>query len=295
MKNNGNSINSHCDKRLSKKVFGIFDNKIYVDINSYESDIKLHRHEFYEIVYVMRGTATHIINGEKQRACTGDLFLLNYNTAHTFEEMSHDFKITVISFLPELIDESLTDSQSANDMLIFLINREIFENESNNGYISLHASSEEFGDLLGQIYNQYISQNEYKSFILKNLLSVVLCRIYRMAFEKYQPSGNSFAEIKNYINNHYCEPLHLKELARTVMLSPSYLSAKFKLKFGVSISDYISAKRIEKACELILKTDKPVSAVMNEVGINDSKFFYKTFKFYTGMTPGDYRKANRRG
>jgi len=35
---------------------GIADTKIYIDINSYEQDLKLHYHEFYEIVYVMCGS-----------------------------------------------------------------------------------------------------------------------------------------------------------------------------------------------------------------------------------------------
>ena len=98
-------------RRVSKQFNGIADTKIYIDINSYEQDLKLHYHEFYEIVYVMCGSATHIINGEAHSACMGDLFLL-ITIRRTLVDVSSNYKMISISFLPDIVDPSLADSQN---------------------------------------------------------------------------------------------------------------------------------------------------------------------------------------
>ena len=281
-------------RRVSKQFNGIADTKIYIDINSYEQDLKLHYHEFYEIVYVMCGSATHIINGEAHSACMGDLFLLNYDTAHTLVDVRSNYKMISISFLPDIVDPSLADSQNVNDLLMFLINEEIFEHDSNAGFIVLHACAKEFETMLEEMYSEYANQRDYSPFILRHLMSVVLGRVYRIASQKYEISSqDNLTGVMHYIDQNYMRPCKLSDLAKIALLSPSYLSAQFKIRFGVSISDYIHMKRMENACSLMKTTDDSILAIMREVGYNDPKNFYRIFKSHTGMTPGDYRESCR--
>ena len=281
-------------RRVSKQFNGIADTKIYIDINSYEQDLKLHYHEFYEIVYVMCGSATPIINGEAHSACMGDLFLLNYDTAHTLVDVSSNYKMISISFLPDIVDPSLADSQNVHDLLMFLINEEIFEHDSNAGFIVLHACAKEFETMLEEMYSEYANQRDYSPFILRHLMSVVLGRVYRIASQKYEISSqDNLTGVMHYIDQNYMRPCKLSDLAKIALLSPSYLSAQFKIRFGVSISDYIHMKRMENACSLMKTTDDSILAIMREVGYNDPKNFYRIFKSHTGMTPGDYRESCR--
>lgn len=148
--------------------------------------------------------------------------------------------------------------------------------------------------MLEEMYSEYANQRDYSPFILRHLMSVVLGRVYRIASQKYEISSqDNLTGVMHYIDQNYMRPCKLSDLAKIALLSPSYLSAQFKIRFGVSISDYIHMKRMENACSLMKTTDDSILAIMREVGYNDPKNFYRIFKSHTGMTPGDYRESCR--
>jgi YesN/AraC family two-component response regulator len=58
---------------------------------------------------------------------------------------------------------------------------------------------------------------------------------------------------------------------------------------GMTLINYINSKRVIKAKELLLKTNKNVTAIAEEVGFKSAPYFYRTFKKYVGLTPSEYR------
>jgi YesN/AraC family two-component response regulator len=55
--------------------------------------------------------------------------------------------------------------------------------------------------------------------------------------------------------------------------------------------DYLAKLRIEKARELLLKTQLNIDTIAEQVGHVNKAYFSKVFKKFTGVTPGEYRKA----
>jgi two-component system response regulator YesN len=78
-------------------------------------------------------------------------------------------------------------------------------------------------------------------------------------------------------------------LADVFKMNRSWMSSKFKEKFGESISDYIVKLRIEKAKEL-LKTDKNINAIAEEVGFSGKTVYCRAFKKYENITSNEYRQ-----
>jgi AraC-like DNA-binding protein len=74
-----------------------------------------------------------------------------------------------------------------------------------------------------------------------------------------------------------------------VELSPSYLSRLFKQNLGVSVSDYIREKKIEKAENLLKYSDKSLIDIANYLAFSSQSHFIKTFEKYEGLTPKKYR------
>ena len=62
---------------------------------------------------------------------------------------------------------------------------------------------------------------------------------------------------------------------------------------GLTFTQYLTALRIGKAKELLEATEMRSSQIAQEVGYNDSHYFSYLFKKTTGMTPSEYRRANR--
>ena len=73
-------------------------------------------------------------------------------------------------------------------------------------------------------------------------------------------------------------------------LSESYLSNVFKKQYDTTIGTYINKLRMEKAKELLLQPGAKVSQVAAQVGFDDTDYFTKRFRQYTGLTPTEYRR-----
>ena len=78
-------------------------------------------------------------------------------------------------------------------------------------------------------------------------------------------------------------------LFRSTGLSESYLSRVFKQNLGVSISDYIREKKIEKATHLLKYSDKPIIDIANYLSFSSQSHFIQIFEGFMGLTPKKYR------
>ena len=99
----------------------------------------------------------------------------------------------------------------------------------------------------------------------------------------------------NYIDANYDKPITLAEIARASHLSASRLAHIFKEQMGITLIDYLTGVRIEKAKELLLATDQSCTEICFQVGYNNQSYFTRTFKSVAGMTPRRFRIQNRRG
>ena len=72
-------------------------------------------------------------------------------------------------------------------------------------------------------------------------------------------------------------------------MSSAYFSTKFKEYNGISLSQYIAKKRVQKAVRKLENSDKTVLSIAQNCGFFSSSNFYKAFKKYTGKVPTDYR------
>jgi two-component system response regulator YesN len=98
----------------------------------------------------------------------------------------------------------------------------------------------------------------------------------------------------NYIDANYDKPVTLAEIARASHLSVSRLAHIFKEQMGITIIDYLTNVRIERAKQLLLSTDQNCTEICFQVGYNNQSYFTRTFKELVGMTPRQFREKNLR-
>lgn len=81
-----------------------------------QMDMESHNHDFFELVYVMKGTAVHTLNKEEGVLTEGDYFIMDYGSVHSYAK-SEDFTLVNCIFLPEVIDETMTGCRSLDELL----------------------------------------------------------------------------------------------------------------------------------------------------------------------------------
>ncbi len=96
------------------------------------------------------------------------------------------------------------------------------------------------------------------------------------------------------IQESYMENITLQSLAQKYHISESRLSIRLKELQGMSFSKLLTAKRIQKAKELLADERLSVEQIAGMVGYNDYYYFTKVFKRTTGISPSKYRKGLER-
>lgn len=104
-----------------------------------------------------------------------------------------------------------------------------------------------------------------------------------------QETGNVVYTIKNIIHTRYGENLSISSLAGEVYLTPAYICMLFKQDTGMTINEYLTAVRIEKAKELLRKGSYKMFEIATFVGYSDHKYFSKLFKKHTGVNPSEFK------
>jgi YesN/AraC family two-component response regulator len=92
-----------------------------------------------------------------------------------------------------------------------------------------------------------------------------------------------------YIERQLHHEISLKDLAAYADRSRAYLSALFKQETGLSLKEYITAKRLEEAKQLLRETAIPITEIAETLGFNSWSYFSRVFKKRAGEQPGQYR------
>lgn len=114
-----------------------------------------------------------------------------------------------------------------------------------------------------------------------------------MEKEKWEETGNLYAQMEQYIEQNYHIRISLDEIASALHANGSYLSRLYKNKTGKNLFDAILDRRIEAAREYLIHTDMKTYEISKSVGIEDSGYFSKMFKKKTGISPKEFRKRER--
>jgi AraC-like DNA-binding protein len=84
----------------------------------------------------------------------------------------------------------------------------------------------------------------------------------------------------------------LNTAAEAFNITPAYFNRLFKKYQQTSYSEFLNEYRLAKACEMLVETNEPVTAVSNAVGISNTTYFYTLFKKIHNCTPQQYRTTH---
>lgn len=99
------------------------------------------------------------------------------------------------------------------------------------------------------------------------------------------------AEIMEWIRINSKEGLSVSKVAQAFNYNPNYLSNAFKKHTGLSLLDYITRTKIDRAKKFLFSSNEPIKIIANHSGFADDKYFMKVFKRVEGVTPSQYRDA----
>jgi AraC-like DNA-binding protein len=106
--------------------------------------------------------------------------------------------------------------------------------------------------------------------------------------------SDGLARAREHIDRHFAKALTIEKLAAMARLSPFHFIRAFRAAYGETPHQYLRARRLERAKELLATTTFPVTEVCDKVGFHSPGSFTTLFRRQTGETPGEYRAARRK-
>lgn len=110
--------------------------------------------------------------------------------------------------------------------------------------------------------------------------------------EKYRIKGMPPAIIRAYheLLSNVTSEVKLNDLAAMINMSPNYFSSLFKKWIGISFTQFRALTRVNYSLTLLTATDKSISEIADELGFSDQAYFTNIFKYFTKVTPGQFRR-----
>ncbi|QHW30556.1 AraC family transcriptional regulator [Paenibacillus rhizovicinus] len=259
-----------------------------------QAELPDHLHDWHEIIYVHGGAGTFFINHTFYEMQAGDLYLIPGNTIHkTLPHPDEPITSSVVFFSGQFVQASAAGIDSFSFLQCFDTAR------ANRSYKLelLPAERQRLEGLFGDMQEELAArQPGFRQAILLLLQTVLLHTNRKLnPGNRMQPyAGSRPAWLQNALNEidaHLPQSLHLSALASHASVSPSYFSRMFKQHTGLGVTEYIVAKRIMHAKELLAETDRTVAEIAASCGFESLPHFYRMFKKVAGNTPAHYKRS----
>ena len=154
---------------------------------------------------------------------------------------------------------------------------------------ALNPDYEKVGDIVDFDITKTVNNCEkLNSYLWEYLLEPLFATICSQAKDR-----DMMQQIIEYLLDNIEQDINLEECARHFNYNSNYLSRWFKKKTGMTYTDFITNKKMERCKTLLAETDISVNELAERFGYSSPQNFIRVFKKYTLLTPGQYRKNER--
>ena len=261
--------------------------RILESLHAMDFEMDLSTWPFHKICWVAVGKG-HLEASERSNSIqVNDFLLLPAGLPHRFvDDAKEPLSLVVLCISEKFL------SERSNRHLLALWNTALEQNALGKPFCArtaFHRSNliDSFRLALREQRSQYPGWET----LLETVASRVIVSFSRNNCEPSEAhvdsSMRSVEGAIEYIDTHVHERLQLEQMAARSHLSPRRFTTLFKKRTGSTFSEYLNRKRIEYACQRLEQTGHILYACHGS-GFNDVAYYYRVFKKFTGMTPGEY-------
>lgn len=253
-----------------------------------------HLHDHYELVFIHRGKGVFFIDHTWYEKKRGDLFLIPGNTIH-HALPNHEDPIlsSALFFSPALLAMEPVDDGYHNLMGFDLARKHhSYRIEQPEPLIAYTEWA------LEQMHRELTArQTGYREAVKLTACQLLLQMNRHLQSERSRSAmrepgfGPSWMmEALRQIDEHPEGPISLARLAEQANVSAPHFSRVFRQLTTLNVTQYVNAKRIIRAKELLGTSDRNILDIAELCGYETPTHFYRVFKSLTGQTPNQYRR-----
>ena len=255
-------------------------------------EAKLHRHDAWELYYVVHGYGNRMAGDTLQPFAAGDVALIPPSMLHRWEyapdsaDTDGCVRYLMVAFSHSLVErcmEVFPELRNRLAGLIFPTDALKFGTESSRAIRKILTEMNGMDEL------------ERLSAMFRLLPVIFTSSDHTFAGKpvRIERDVRRMQQICVYVMTHYVHSIALDDIAAEVGMNRSAFCSYFKRCKGMTFSQFVTRYRLNTACELLKHSQKGVSEICYTVGFNDLPHFVRVFTNAMGMSPSKYRKHLR--
>lgn len=244
-----------------------------------------HRHDFFEVLFICKGSGFHVIDNNKYEIKPPCIFFMSPGQAHKLE-LSNDIDGFIYIFTSDFY---LLHQVNQNRLLEFPF---FFTIQRNNPPLSL--TNPEDVRFIESLFVKGIAEltkdGGFSGEVLRSLLDLIL--VYSSTLYPTDDSmlnrGKGHILVKRFyqlVEENYQKNLSVNEYASQLNITPNHLTQVIKRLTGKTTNDVLQAKQLLEIKRLLIHTSMGVSEIALQLNFADQSYFTKFFKKITGTTP----------
>ncbi|NEW06354.1 AraC family transcriptional regulator [Paenibacillus sp. SYP-B3998] len=235
------------------------------------------------LLYTIKGRARLLLDGDEHHVENGYVCHSGKGTVLTIMDITDHFEYYIIQYKASL---PLPCSQ---DLLQLLARTEPFEIQY--GFVVSHAAPLLIS--LSRMEREWDQPEAMAKLQVKSLFYQFICELMGQLQHRRleQASPDMVLQAVRYMDEHYSEPITADTLATLLNCSSRTMQRMFNKRLALGPIDYLMQIRIDKAKELLCRTNAGLKNIAEAVGYVDSYYFSRLFKRYTGVSPSTYRES----
>lgn len=222
--------------------------------------LRIHKHDFYEIVYYYKGSGTATINDKYYKFGENTFTVIPPNNNHNDQYDEGGGEVYCVGFYT---DQEIMPSLNSDYSGIFL-------------------------NIIKQILKETTKQLFGYRYINSAKLTELFVELERSTRRSF--SDKTFEYTRNYLSENYHSKVLLSDIAKQLNLSYGHFRQKFKEESGESPKSFLLNMRLRAANDLLLNSDYSCTEIAYHCGFSNSAQFSLQFKKKFGITPLQYKK-----
>lgn len=260
-----------------------------------EGPDRLHFHNYYEVGICYEGEGEMTLGEEVIHFCPGCISLIPPTLLHTTNTYGSKARWEWMYFdMASMLDYIIPDDEISRATIRYqLLEKAMFFFPEEK---TLHVRN-----LLGFIFDSIENKSSYlyNSYI-QYLMNAVVIDIIRLGKTVQTDSRKmnlrtGIEPAIEYVNNNYDTEIKISVLAEVCNMSESHFRRIFGKYMNMKPGDYINYIRIRKSCGLLRRTNMTIGDITSKIGYDSQGSFIRNFRNMIGMTPLQWRKAEREG
>jgi AraC family L-rhamnose operon transcriptional activator RhaR/AraC family L-rhamnose operon regulatory protein RhaS len=259
-------------------------------------DTKVHSHGFYELVVVLEGHGRHLAGEESYPIEAGDVFLLRGDMVHGYADMEHMTLVNIL-FDPKRLQLPMDYLEDLSGYhALFRVEPRLREHSRFRN--RLHLTEEELAEEVGMVarLKEELARRRpgYRFQACVHLMGLIgfLSRCYSHNTPRTERPFLLMGDALSYIEQHFREPIGIRDLTRIAHMSESTLTRTFRRVLGRSPIEHVIRVRVLRAADLLQRGEVRVTEAAFQCGFSDSNYFSRQFRKVMGVSPRQFRSRH---